>query len=86
LLVQPLDAAEPKEEAIRAAVAKSLPLLKKGSAGHIDQKTCFACHNQALPMLALTTARDRGFEVSDEDRQKQADSSPPFSARTAITF
>jgi hypothetical protein len=72
LLVQPLDAAEPKEEAIRAAVAKSLPLLKKGSAGHIDQKTCFACHNQALPMLALTTARERGFEVSDEDLKKQA--------------
>jgi hypothetical protein len=86
LLVQPLDAAEPKEEAIRAAVAKSLPLLKKGSAGHIDQKTCFACHNQALPMLALTTARDRGFEVSDEDRQKQAEFITTFLGKNRDNF
>jgi hypothetical protein len=73
LFLPPAAAGEPKEEAIRAAIAKSLPLLKKGAAGHIDQKTCFACHNQALPMLALTSARERGFEVSDEDLKKQAE-------------
>jgi hypothetical protein len=84
--LQAADAAEPKEEAIRAAVAKALPLLKKGAAGHIDQKTCFACHNQALPMLALTTARERGFEVSEEDRQKQAEFITTFLGKNRDNF
>ncbi len=55
----------------RAAVAKALPLLSRGTVGHIEQKTCFACHNQALPLLALTAARPLGFEYKDEDLQKQ---------------
>lgn len=62
----------PAERAeIRAVLAKSLPLLQKGAAGHTRQRTCFACHNQALPILALTTARERGFEPDDEELRKQ---------------
>jgi hypothetical protein len=34
------------------------------------QRTCFACHNQAVPVLALTTARSRGFPVREEELQK----------------
>jgi hypothetical protein len=56
---------------VRSAVAKALPLLKKGAEGHVAQRTCFACHNQALPILALTTARDRGFAFRDDDLKKQ---------------
>jgi hypothetical protein len=59
-------------EAVRAAVKKALPLLVKGAKGHIAQRTCFACHNQAVPMLALTTARERGFDFSAADQQEQA--------------
>ncbi len=50
---------------IRAAVEKSLPLLTKGAAGHMANRTCFACHNQHTPVLALVTARSRGFTVDD---------------------
>ena len=46
---------EPNSDA-RAAAEKALPLLKNGADGHIAKKTCFACHNQAMPMLAITTA------------------------------
>ncbi|MBL8795521.1 MAG: hypothetical protein JNM56_16570 [Planctomycetia bacterium] len=66
----PLRAAEPADE-LRPALARALPLLAKGAAGHIEQKTCFACHNQALPLLALTAARPLGFEFKDEDLHKQ---------------
>lgn len=58
-------------ESVRAAVAKGLPLLVKGAKGHIAQKSCFACHNQATPMLAFVTARERGFEVHVDDIKEQ---------------
>src|SRR5262245_45475759 len=52
--------------AVRQAVERALPLLAKGASGHADQKSCFACHNQAFPMVAFAAARTRGFEVSVE--------------------
>ncbi len=63
-------AAEPPAD-VRAAVGKALPLLWKGAEGHIDHRTCFACHNQAIPILAFTTARDRGFPFPAEDLTRQ---------------
>jgi hypothetical protein len=63
---------QPSPEAIRKGVQKALPLLIKGSEGHVAQRTCFACHNQATPMLAFVLARERGFEVKQEHLQKQA--------------
>ena len=56
-------ATEPSPREIHAAVEKALPLLQKGAAGHMANRTCFACHNQALPVLALTKARERGLPV-----------------------
>lgn len=71
-LAHPATAAEPapKEKEIRAAVAKALPLIQKGSAGHMEHRTCFACHHQAIPILAMTTARSRGFSVNGEELQR----------------
>jgi hypothetical protein len=60
-------------EQVKAAVAKALPLLLKGSKGHVEQKLCFACHNQASPMLALTTARDRGFDIPADHFKEQVE-------------
>jgi hypothetical protein len=70
----PAGATEPAPTAlaIRDAVARALPLIEKGGAGHMAQRTCFACHNQAIPVLALTTARSRGFPVREEELQKHA--------------
>jgi hypothetical protein len=66
-------AAEPtnRPEEVKTAVAKTLPLLTKGAEGHVAQRTCFACHNQGIPILALTTARERGFSVPEENLKKQ---------------
>lgn len=68
-----LRADEPSAEvkSIHAAVDKALPLLQKGAVGHREQRTCFACHNQALPILALTSARARGFSIDDKELQTQ---------------
>jgi 2,4-dienoyl-CoA reductase-like NADH-dependent reductase (Old Yellow Enzyme family) len=51
---------------LKAAVGRALPLLWKGAEGHVEQRTCFACHNQAFPMAAFAAARSRGFAVGDE--------------------
>jgi hypothetical protein len=56
---------------VKTAVQKALPLLVKGAEGHVTQRTCFACHNQGIPILALTAARERGFSVRKEDLKKQ---------------
>jgi hypothetical protein len=56
---------------VKSAILQALPLLLKGAKGHIAKRTCFACHNQATPVLALRTARDRGFLVRDADVKEQ---------------
>jgi hypothetical protein len=53
------------------AITRALPLLAKGAAGHVAQKQCFACHNQTLPLLAFTTARDRSLALAEPDLPKQ---------------
>ena len=57
----------------RAAADRALPLLYKAAEGHILKQTCFACHNQALPMLAFHAARDRGFPAKDEEVEEQVE-------------
>ena len=61
----------PKEEAIRGAVAKALPVLWKGVDGHTAKRDCFTCHNHAVPLLAITTAKARGFDVPDTKLAEQ---------------
>jgi hypothetical protein len=59
----------PAVDGVREAVCRALPLIEKGGNGHMEQRTCFACHNQAVPVFALAAARSRGFPVAEEDVQ-----------------
>ncbi len=62
----------PSPTEVRTAVVKALPLLEKGAAGSMTERPqCFTCHNQGLPLLALTTARARGFEIDGPHLQTQ---------------
>src|SRR3954451_10753558 len=60
----------PTTQEVREAVVRALPLIEKGAAGHMAQRTCFACHHQAIPLLALTTARTRGVPVNGGEVRK----------------
>lgn len=71
VLAPPLTDARP--DRVRAAVEKALPLLARAADGHVEQRTCFGCHNQTFPMLAAVTARGRGLKVSGDDIRKQLD-------------
>ena len=62
------------DTAVRDAVANALPPLRAAAVGHIEQKSCFGCHNQGPPTVALAAARGRGFTAfAADDLFEQAD-------------
>jgi Squalene-hopene cyclase C-terminal domain len=63
---------------LRHAIDKSLPLLLKGAEGHTAKRSCFACHNQTLPVLAFTTARPRGFTFPEDKFNDQLEAIAAF--------
>ena len=83
-----LPAASPEaaSDPVRTAVTRGLPVLIKGAIGHTAQRTCFACHSQALPLLAMTAARSRGFAVDEKEVQKQTQFIADFLGRNRDAF
>lgn len=77
----------PTHETIRAAIGKSLPLLELGAKGSLaERKQCFTCHNQGLPIQALTTARTRGFKIDDEHLNTQVQFTAGFLAKNKAKY
>src|SRR4030095_16003406 len=73
---------DPSNEAIKVAVTKSLPLLQTAARVSMEKrKQCFTCHNQALPVMALTTARSRGIGIDAENLRQQVEFTADFLAR-----
>src|SRR6202008_195258 len=61
----------PQATSIREAVDRSLPLLELASAGSANQRTCFTCHSQGLPVFAFVEARRRGIHIDAENLTRQ---------------
>jgi ankyrin repeat protein len=57
--------------ALRAAVARSMPLLQSSAGTWFDRRACSSCHHQGLGLLAVTVARERGFSVDEPLFQRQ---------------
>jgi Squalene-hopene cyclase C-terminal domain len=70
----PAAADEPavKQDALRGAIEKSLPLLMTGATGHRDNSNrgCFGCHNQGPPLFAVAAAKERGFKIDEAELGK----------------
>jgi len=74
-------------EAIKAAVAKSLPLLETAAKGSMEKrKQCFTCHNQGLPIMALTTARSRGITIDAENLREQVQFTADFLGKNRTNY
>ena len=58
---------------VRKAIQSALPLLETSSAGSADQRKCFTCHSQALPVMAISEARKRSFEIDMKNHARQID-------------
>ena len=55
-----------EDAALRDAVKRSIPVLQKSIAEYPDQRSCFSCHHQTFPIIALATAKKRGFAIDDK--------------------
>jgi N-acyl-D-amino-acid deacylase len=73
LMFVPTLRAEAPSEAVKAAIDKGLRRLETGAANYTTNRQCFSCHHQALPVFALTSARQRGFTVTPDAVKKQLD-------------
>jgi hypothetical protein len=63
---------------LRPAIEKSLPLLLKSAVGHRENRECFSCHNQGIPILALKAAKERGFDIDESELQTQQEAIAKF--------
>lgn len=58
---------------VRTAIEKSLKRLELASAGSADERTCFTCHNQAMPILVIAEAQRQGFKVDEYNLKRQVE-------------
>lgn len=77
LLVIGSDVASCKDE-LREAIGAGLTLVQKAARSYPDHRDCFSCHHQTLPMLAMVTARDRGFTIDELLIRDQAEFTRAF--------
>ena len=74
-------------EAIKAAVTKSVPLLEAGARGSMEKrKQRFTCHNQALPVMALITACSRGITIDAENLRRQVQFTDDFLVKNRTNY
>jgi dienelactone hydrolase len=60
------------EPELRAAIAKSLPLLERSSLIAIRERSnCFTCHHSGLPVMTFLAARERGFKIDQGNLGRQ---------------
>jgi ankyrin repeat protein len=71
LFVPVLHAQTASPEQVRAAADHAVAAVQHGSTGFSKMMQCFSCHDHALPMMMLKTARERGVAV-DEAAASQA--------------
>ena len=67
------------QDRIRAAADHAVAVVQHGSSGFAQLMQCFSCHDQALPMLMLRTAREHGSPVDEAAASKVAAKSFLFS-------
>jgi hypothetical protein len=61
----------PGPDEVRSAIRRALPLLEKSAHEYTVQRSCFSCHHQARPVLALARARDKGFPIDEKILREQ---------------
>ncbi len=59
------------QDEVRMAIQKAIPLLQQGATGSANERKCFTCHNQAMPVIALTEFTRLGFDVDKEILKQQ---------------
>lgn len=55
----------------QAAITKSLPMLQSLGVKFIEQTGCVSCHHNSLPAMAVSLARERGFNIDEQAVQTE---------------
>ena len=63
----------PDAATVRTAVERGLRIVEKAARSYPEHRSCFSCHHQTLPMLAMATAWRKGLPVDLELLAAQAD-------------
>jgi N-acyl-D-amino-acid deacylase len=71
-------AEEPAGNSVREAVDRGLGILRKAAANYPEHRTCFSCHHQTLPMLAMREARAFGATINADLLEAQAEFTRDF--------
>jgi hypothetical protein len=73
----------PDPAAVRAAVAKTLPLLQQGAKTFRERSEgrCIACHHQGLILPTVALARERGFAIAEQLARAEVERVHGFYAR-----
>lgn len=58
-----LKAEEPDSQQISAAMEQAFQILKKGVRSYPEHRSCFSCHHQTLPMMAMSIPHRTGPTV-----------------------
>ncbi|MBI1830360.1 MAG: hypothetical protein HYR84_02780 [Planctomycetes bacterium] len=74
------------DETARGAVGKSLALMQKSAAEYTVHRKCFSCHHQALPVLAITTAKARGLAIDEKELERQLKFTADFLAKNRENY
>ena len=64
-LLFPLLASAQTGEQSRAAISKALPMLQHSASEFVAKRACVSCHHNVLTILALDSARARGFKIDE---------------------
>jgi Prenyltransferase and squalene oxidase repeat len=63
---------------VKEAISLGLPLVKKAAKNWQSNRSCFSCHHQTLPMLAMLEANRLGFTPDQEWLESQADTTHTY--------
>jgi N-acyl-D-amino-acid deacylase len=58
---------------LRQSISRAIPLLERASAGSAEQRQCFTCHSQALPVFVFAKAQALDFEVDTKNFKRQVE-------------
>ena len=63
--------ADEPTDLVRASVERGLTVLERGAREYPSHESCFSCHHQTLPLLAMTSARNAGLRFDEQLLQEQ---------------
>jgi squalene cyclase len=53
-------------DALKPAIDKGIKRIEQGAANYPKQRSCFSCHHQAMSIMAMQSAQERGFKVNGD--------------------